>query len=129
MHHGEALKSNNDGKAVLGNCTDRALAGEKKKAEALMHFALPISLSVFFSLTVGVKSSYQSASQVSQPVRHSRHLRNHLTEAAVRCGKQLFAVTHPVDRIKGVKGLPRQRMVKLHWPHHLLDTRYSRRKP
>lgn len=30
MHHGEALKFNNDCKAVLGNCTDGALAGKEK---------------------------------------------------------------------------------------------------
>lgn len=72
MHHGEALKSNNDSKAVLGNCTDRALAEKgKKKEEALMHFTLTHSLLspslslclFFFSLTVGVKSSFSHTDQ------------------------------------------------------------------
>lgn len=43
MYHGEVLKSNNDSKAVLGNCTEGALAGRKKKGRSI-HASHSLSL-------------------------------------------------------------------------------------
>lgn len=50
VHHGEALKSNNDSKAVLGNCTEGALARKEKKARSTHAFHTDtLSLSVFLT--------------------------------------------------------------------------------